>query len=64
MLIGVGGLCRIFYFVVSYNIPPPQTVCAQNVFAGGYTVFTLSVRPSLRPSVTFCFLNKLNLKSH
>ena len=31
---------------------PPQTV-----FVGGYTVFTLSVRPSVRSSVTFCFLN-------
>ena len=37
---------------------PPQTV-----FVGGYTVFTLSVRPNERPSecvsVTFCFLNIL-----
>ena len=31
---------------------PPQTV-----FVGGYTVFTLSVRPCVRPSVTLCFLN-------
>ena len=35
---------------------PPQTV-----FVGGYTVFTLSVRPNQRTnesvSVTFCFLN-------
>ena len=31
--------------------PPPP------VFVGGYTVFTLSVHPSVRPSVTFCFLN-------
>ena len=40
---------------------PPQTL-----FVVGYTVFTLSVRPSVRapvrPSVTFCFLN--NLKSN
>ena len=37
-----------------------------NFVCGGYTVFTLSVRasvcPSVRPSVTFCFLNIL--KSH
>ena len=41
---------------------PPQTL-----FVVGYTVFTLSVRPSVRasvrpcvrPSVTFCFLNIL-----
>ena len=41
---------------------PPQTM-----FVGGYTVFTLSVRPSVRPSErtnesvseTFCFLNIL-----
>ena len=37
--------------------PPPQTV-----FAGGYTVFTLSIRPSDCLSVTLCFLN--NLKNH
>ena len=45
-------------------IPPANFVCR------GYTVFTLSVRPSVcpsvrasvRPSVTFCFLN--NSKSH
>ena len=36
--------------------PPANFVCR------GYTVFTLSVRPSVRPSVTFCFLN--NSKSH
>ena len=33
-----------------------------NFVCGGYTVFTLSVRPSVRPSVTLCFLNIL--KSH
>ena len=37
-------------------IPPANFVC------GGYTVFTLSVRPCKRPSVTFGFLNIL--KSH
>ena len=45
-------------------IPPANFVCR------GYTVFTLSVRPSVRPSVrlsvrpsvTLCFLN--NLESH
>ena len=40
---------------------PPQTM-----FVGGYTVFTLSERPtertSERVSVTFCFLNIL--KNH
>ena len=43
------------------SLYPPQTV-----FVGGYTVFTLSVRPSvrpsIRPSVRFCFLNIF--KSH
>ena len=33
---------------------PPQTL-----FVVGYTVFTLSVRPCVRPSITFCFLNNL-----
>ena len=37
-------------------IPPANFVCR------GYTVFTLSVRARVRPSVTFCFLN--NLKSN
>ena len=32
---------------------PANFVCV------GYTVFTLSVRPCVRPSVTFCFLNIL-----
>ena len=45
-----------FIFENLYLYPP------QTVFVGGYTVFTLSVRPSIRPSVTFCFLN--NFKSH
>ena len=34
-------------------IPPANFVCR------GYTVFTLSVRPCVRPSVTLCFLNIL-----
>ena len=38
-------------------IIPPQTV-----FVGGYTVFTLSDRPTVHVSVTFCFLN--NFKNH
>ena len=29
----------------------------QTVFVGGYTVFTVSVRPNESVSVTFCFLN-------
>ena len=37
-------------------IPPANFVCR------GYTVFTLSVRLSVRPCVTLCFLN--NSKSH
>ena len=37
-------------------IPPANFVCR------GYTVFTLSVRVCVRPSVTLCFLN--NSKSH
>ena len=41
---------------VSFIIPPANFVCR------GYTVFTLSVRASVRPSVTLCFLN--NSKSH
>ena len=36
---------------------PPQTL-----FVGGYTVFTLSERTTVRVSVTFCFLNIL--KNH
>ena len=39
---------------------PPQTLFV--VVCGGYTVFTLSIRPCVRPSVTLCFLNIL--KSH
>ena len=37
--------------VITFLYPP------QTVFVGGYTVFTLSVHPSVRSSVTFCFLN-------
>ena len=40
----------------TFIIPPANFVCR------GYTVFTLSVRPSVRLSVTLCFLN--NSKSH
>ena len=40
-----------------YPPPPPA-----NFVWGGYTVFTLSVCPCVRPSVTFCFLDIL--KSH
>ena len=56
-------------FIYARQIYPPQTlfeggytVFTFYTFVGGYTVFTLSVRASVRPSVTFCFLN--NLKSH
>ena len=44
---------RIYLKII---IPPANFVCR------GYTVFTLSVRPSVRPYVTLCFLN--NSKSH
>ena len=40
----------------TFIIPPANFVCR------GYTVFTLSVHASVRPSVTLCFLN--NSKSH
>ena len=33
---------------------PPQTL-----FVVGYTVFTLSVRPSVCPSVTLCFFSNI-----
>ena len=46
-------ICQITLKLI---IPPANFVC------GGYTVFTLSVRASVRPSVTFCFFNIL--KSH
>ena len=46
----------IYLYLIGIFLYPPQTV-----FVGGYTVFTLSVHPSVRPcvrpSVTFCFLN-------
>ena len=48
-----GALCRCSTVLV---IPPANFVC------GGYTVFTLSVCASVRPSVTLCFLNIF--KSH
>ena len=48
---------KLANFISFFIIPPANFVC------GGYTVFTLSVRPSVRasvrPSVTFCFLNIL-----
>ena len=40
-------------YAISYLYPP------QTMFVGGYTVFTLSVRPNESVSVTFCFLNIL-----
>ena len=46
-------------------IPPANFVCSYtpaNFVCRGYTVFTLSVRPSFRPSITLGFLN--NSKSH
>ena len=48
--------CKITKHAKSIIIPPANFVCR------GYTVFTLSVRPSVRPSVTLYFLN--NSKSH
>ena len=54
-------LCLEPYTRQYFVFIPPQTV-----FVGGYTVFTLSVRPNERTnesvSLTFCFLNIL--KSH
>ena len=51
-------LCISYIECKSHMIIPRQTV-----FVGGYTVFILSVRPSVRTnesvSVTFCFLNIL-----
>ena len=41
--------------ISDFIIPPANFVCR------GYTVFTLSVRVSVRPSVTLCFLNILNV---
>ena len=49
-------LCDLEEENVSYYTP------RQNEVLRGYTVFTLSVRPSVRPSVTFCFFNIL--KTH
>ena len=65
--LGLSLNVKITYSYYNYYIifiPPANFVCR------GYTVFTLSVRPcvrvsvraSVRPSVTFCFLN--NSKSH
>ena len=49
-----------YTFCIFFSLYPLQTL-----FVVGYTVFTLSVRacvrPSIRQSVTFCFFN--NLKS-
>ena len=47
----VKGTCS---YIRQEWLSPPQTV-----FVGGYTVFTLSDRPSECVSVTFCFLNIL-----
>ena len=35
----------------------PLYLLQQTMFVGGYTVFTLSVRACVCPSVTFCFFN-------
>ena len=64
-----GPKIEIYFF--SLYLYPPQTffvvgilfIPPTNVVCGGYTVFTLSVHPlvrplvrlSVRPSVTFCF---------
>ena len=49
-------MTRVGFVLNTVFIPPANYVCR------GYTVFTLSVRASVRPSVTLCFLN--NSKSH
>ena len=49
------------YLLVRFNYTPRKQPPA-NFVCRGYTVFTLSVRASVRPSVTLCFLN--NSKSH
>ena len=41
-------ICLFNYTVYELIIPPANFVCR------GYTVFTLSVRPSIRPSVCPC----------
>ena len=60
VVVFLGGLGGKELSSIAVIIPPANCVC------GGYTVFTLSVhpseRPSIRPSVTFCFLNIF--KSH
>ena len=60
LAISYNGFPHRRYFHYQIFIPPANFVCR------GYTVFTLSVRPSVRvsvrPSVTLCFLNIL--KSH
>ena len=57
---GVGGPDPPSPHIIILVVTPANFVC------GGYTVFTLSirpcVRPSVRPSVTFCFI--IILRSH
>ena len=57
-------------FLIIFELLPLFYTPPQTVFVGGYTVFTLSDRPTDRTndrptervSVTFCFLN--NFKNH
>ena len=50
-----------FRRVLRIELQAPVVIPSANFVCGGYTVFTLSVRASVRPSVcpsvTFCFLN-------
>ena len=48
------GIAALEHHILSPFYNPANFVC------GGSTVFTLSVRASIRLSITFCFLNILN----
>ena len=53
-------MCFVYLYINSFLIfseGSHSLYPLQTVFVGGYTVFTLSERPSDRVSVTFCFLN-------
>ena len=50
-----------FLFIFTLTcILPQDTLLYPCKLCGGYTVFKVSVRPSVRASVTFCFLNILS----
>ena len=67
-LVTLISLSRVYicvYEAISHKVYP-SLYPPQTLFVGGYTVFTLSDRPTerttVRVSVTFCFLNIL--KNH